>query len=90
MNNILVNKGNGPERIRTGGRKGAQREGSYLFIYFFTRFKVMVLFKARFFFLSSLHQKFKVGGTEMFKFNKFGFGLLRWHSLFLLFSIIVI
>ena len=32
MNNILVNKGNGPERIRTRGRKGAQREGSYLFI----------------------------------------------------------
>jgi len=83
------------ESEQGGGRELREKAVIYLFIYLFilTRFKVMVLFKARclfFFFLSSLHQNFKVGETEMFKFNKFGFGLLRWHSLFLLFSIIVI
>lgn len=66
----------------TGGRKGAQREGSYLFIYlliylFFTRFKVMYFSARWFFFLSSLQQNFKVAEQRCLRFNKFWIWLIK-------------
>ena len=59
------------------GRKLGEKAVIYLFNYLLPDLKWWYFSKQGVFFLSSLQQNFMVGGTEMFKFNKFGFGLLR-------------